>query len=65
MQKPVCHFSRAGLQFTGLISERRDQGPTHLLMFLFAVGPKSRTLPPVHAEGRFQSFTRVAFNHLN
>lgn len=52
------------LHLTGLISEHGYQGQTHWLMFLFEVKPRLQTLPPVHAEGRFQFFPRAALDGL-
>jgi 8-oxo-dGTP diphosphatase len=46
------------LHLAGLISEHGYQGQTHWLMFLFEVKVKLKTLPPVHAEGRFEFFPR-------
>jgi 8-oxo-dGTP diphosphatase len=46
------------LHLTGLISEHGYQGQTHWLMFLFEVKVKLKSLPPVHAEGRFEFFPR-------
>ena len=50
----------ADLHLSGLISEYGYQGQTHWLMFLFEVKSKLKSLPPVHAEGRFQFFPRGA-----
>jgi 8-oxo-dGTP diphosphatase len=52
------------LHLTGLVSEHGYQGRTHWLMFLFEVKPRLKTLPPHHAEGRFQFFTRAALEGL-
>ena len=52
------------LHLAGLISEHGYQGQTHWLMFLFEVKPRLKTLPPVHAEGRFQFFPREALPNL-
>jgi len=46
------------LHLAGLISEHGYQGQTHWLMFLFEVKVKLKSLPPVHAEGRFAFFPR-------
>ena len=48
------------LHLAGLVSEHGYQGQTHWLMFLFEVKRRLTALPPVHAEGRFQFFPRVA-----
>src|ERR1017187_5351957 len=53
------------LHLTGLVSEHGFQGRTHWLMFLFEVKPRLKTLPPHHAEGRFQFFARGALDGLN
>ena len=50
------------LHLTGLVSEHGYQGRTHWLMFLFEVKPRLKSLPPHHAEGRFQFFTRAALD---
>jgi 8-oxo-dGTP diphosphatase len=55
----------ADLHLTGLVSEHGYQGRTHWLMFLFEVKPRLKSLPPVHAEGRFQFFARAALAGLN
>jgi hypothetical protein len=52
------------LHLTGLVSEHGFQSRTHWLMFLFEVKPRLKTLPPHHAEGRFQFFTRAALEGL-
>jgi 8-oxo-dGTP diphosphatase len=52
------------LHLTGLVSEHGYQGQTHWLMFLFEMKVRLKTLPPVHAEGRFQFFTREALANL-
>jgi 8-oxo-dGTP diphosphatase len=52
------------LHLTGLVSEHGFQSRTHWLMFLFEVKPRLKTLPPRHAEGRFQFFTRAALEGL-
>jgi 8-oxo-dGTP diphosphatase len=52
------------LHLTGLISEHGYQGQTHWLMFLFEVKPRLATLPPPHAEGRFEFFPRKAIPSL-
>jgi len=54
----------ADLHLTGLVSEHGYQGQTHWLMFLFEVKAKLKTLPPPHAEGRFQFFPRAALANL-
>jgi len=46
------------LHLAGLISEHGFQGQTHWLMFLFEVKVKLKSLPPPHAEGRFEFFPR-------
>ena len=51
-------FAPSDLHLTGLISEHGYQGQTHWLMFLFEVKVKLKSLPPVHAEGRFAFFPR-------
>ncbi len=53
------------LHLTGLVSEHGYQGQTHWLMFLFEVKQKLKSLPPVHAEGRFEFFPRLALDRLN
>ena len=53
------------LHLTGLVSEHGYQGQSHWLMFLFEVKPRLKSLPPHHAEGRFQFFTRAALDNLN
>ena len=53
------------LHLAGLVSEHGFQGRTHWLMFLFEVKPRLKSLPPHHAEGRFQFFTRAALDGLN
>ena len=52
------------LHLTGLVSEHGYQGRTHWLMFLFEVKPRLKSLPPQHAEGRFQFFPRPALEDL-
>ncbi len=52
------------LHLTGLVSEHGYQGQAHWLMFLFEVKPRLVTLPPPHAEGRFQFFSRAALHDL-
>lgn len=49
----------ADLHLAGIISEFGFQGQTHWLMFLFEVRVKLQTLPPPHAEGRFEFFPRA------
>ncbi len=51
-------ISAADLHLAGLVSEHGFQGTTHWLMFLFEVKQKLTTLPPPHAEGRFQFYRR-------
>jgi 8-oxo-dGTP diphosphatase len=46
------------LHLAAIISEHGYQGQTHWLMFLFEVKVKLKSLPPVHAEGRFEFFPR-------
>jgi len=53
------------LHLAGLISEHGYQGQTHWLMFLFEVKVKLQSLPPVHAEGRFEFFPREKIPALN
>ena len=53
------------LHLAGLVSEHGFQGQAHWLMFLFEVKPRLKSLPPHHAEGRFQFFTRAALEGLN
>lgn len=53
-------LSPSDLHLTGLVSEQGYQGQSHWLMFLFEVLPRFPSLPPPHAEGRFQFFTRDA-----
>src|ERR1700749_3707095 len=48
------------LHLAGLISEHGYQGQTHWLMFLFEVKIRLKTLPPPHAEGRFEFFAPEA-----
>ena len=55
----------ADLHLTGLVSEHGYQGRTHWLMFLFEMKVRLKTLPPPHAEGRFQFFPRAALADLN
>ena len=43
----------------------RLPGQAHWLMFLFEVKPRLKSLPPRHAEGRFQFFARTALEDLN
>ena len=50
----------ADLHLTGLVSEHGYAGQAHWLMFLFEVKCRLTTLPPPHAEGHFQFFTRDA-----
>ena len=52
------------LHLTGLVSEHGYQGRTHWLMFLFEVKTRLKSLPPDHAEGRFQFFARTALDGL-
>jgi 8-oxo-dGTP diphosphatase len=44
------------LHLTGLISEHGYEGQAHWLIFLFEIQPRLKSLPPPHAEGRFQFF---------
>jgi 8-oxo-dGTP diphosphatase len=55
----------ADLHLAGIISEYGFQGQTHWLMFLFEVRMKLQTLPPPHAEGRFEFFPRAAIDDLH
>ena len=48
------------LHLTGLVSEHGYQGQNHWLMFLFEVKRRLTALPPPHAEGYFQFFSRDA-----
>jgi 8-oxo-dGTP diphosphatase len=52
------------LHLAGLISEHGYQGQTHWLMFLFEIKVKLKSLPPVHAEGRFEFFPREKISSL-
>jgi len=54
----------ADLHLTGLVSEHGYQGQTHWLMFLFEMKVRLKTLPPAHAEGRFQFFQREMLSSL-
>lgn len=54
------NIQTADLHLAGLVSEHGYQGQTHWLMFLFELKVKLNTLPPAHAEGRFQFFPRTA-----
>jgi 8-oxo-dGTP diphosphatase len=58
-------LTTADLHLAGLVSEHGYQGQTHWLMFLFGMEPRLKTLPPPHAEGRFQFFPRQALASLN
>jgi 8-oxo-dGTP diphosphatase len=51
-------LSPPDLHLTGLVSEEGYQGQAHWLMFLFEVLPRLKSIPPPHAEGRFQFFAR-------
>src|SRR4029077_13946848 len=46
------------LHLAGIIRKRVYQGQTHWLMLLFEIKKKLKSLPPVHAEGRFEFFPR-------
>ena len=46
------------LHLAGIVSEHGYQGQTHWLMFLFEVKVRLKSLPPPHAEGRFEFFPR-------
>lgn len=48
------------LHLTGLVSEHGYQGQNHWLMFLFEVKQRLTALPPPHAEGYFEFFSRNA-----
>ena len=52
------------LHLAGIISEHGYQGQTHWLMFLFEVKTRLKTLPPPHAEGRFEFFARPRIESL-
>jgi 8-oxo-dGTP diphosphatase len=58
-------ISPSDLHLTGLVSEHGYQGQTHWLMFLFEVSRRLTSLPPAHAEGRFQFFARENLPGLN
>ena len=58
-------LTTSDLHLAGLISEHGYQGQTHWLMFLFEVNVKLKSLPPVHAEGRFEFFPRENIPSLN
>ena len=51
-------ISPSDLHLAGIVSEHGYQGQTHWLMFLFEVKMKLKSLPPAHAEGRFEFFPR-------
>jgi 8-oxo-dGTP diphosphatase len=57
-------LTAADLHLMGLISEQGYQGHAHWLMFLFEIKPRLHTLPPVHREGRFGFFSRLALASL-
>jgi 8-oxo-dGTP diphosphatase len=54
----------ADLHLTGLVSEHGYQGNTHWLMFIFEVKPRLTAVPPPHAEGIFEFFSRAALDGL-
>lgn len=52
------------LHLTGMVSEHGYEGQAHWLMFLFEVCRRVNVLPPAHAEGSFQFFSRAALNDI-